>query len=61
MLLILANYLINIGPSSTLDGGILGEDWKGKLVNYSFLKVLGYEAYDHIDKEYMKKLDAKSK
>ena len=32
-------YLINIGPSSSLDGGIPKEAWIGKKVNYSFLFV----------------------
>jgi transposase InsO family protein len=32
-------YLINRGPSSSLDGGILEEAWTGKKVNYSFLKI----------------------
>jgi len=29
-------YLINRGPSSSLDGGIPEEAWTGKKVNYSF-------------------------
>lgn len=29
-------------------------------MNYSFLKFFGCEAYEYIDKEYMKKMDAKS-
>jgi len=32
-------YLINRGPSSSLDGGIPKEAWIGKKVNYSFLFV----------------------
>jgi transposase InsO family protein len=31
-------YLINKGPSSSLDGRIPEEEWTGKMVNYSFLK-----------------------
>jgi hypothetical protein len=54
-------YLINIGPSSSLDGGILEEAWTGKKVNYSFLKTFGCEAFVHIDKENRTKLEAKSK
>ena len=46
-----AVYLINRGPSSSLDGGILEEAWIGKMVNYSFLKIFGCEAFSHIDKE----------
>jgi transposase InsO family protein len=33
-----AIYLINRGPSSSLDGGISEEAWTRKKVNYSFLK-----------------------
>ena len=36
-----AVYLINIGPSSALDGGILEEAWTGKHVKYSFLRTFG--------------------
>ena len=43
-----------------LDGGIPNEMWTGKKVNYSFLRVFGCEAFAHVDKEYRKKLDAKS-
>ena len=32
-------YLINRGPSSSLDGGIPEEVWTSKKVNYSFLKL----------------------
>ena len=56
-----AIYLINRGPSSSLDGGIPEEAWIGKKVNYSFLKTFGYEAFIHIDKEKRKKLEEKSK
>ena len=31
-------YLISRGPSSSLDGGILGEAWTSKKVKYSFFK-----------------------
>jgi len=31
-------YLINTGPSSSFDGGILGEAWTSKKVKYSFFK-----------------------
>ena len=54
-------YLINEGPSSSLDGGIPEEAWTGKKVNYSFLKPFGCEAFVHIDKENRTKLEAKSK
>ena len=54
-------YLINIGPSSSLDGGFLEEAWIGKKVNYSFLRTLSCEAFFHIDKENITKHEAKSK
>jgi hypothetical protein len=56
-----AVYLINRGPSSSLDGGIPEEAWTGKPVNYSFLKIFGCEAFSHIDKENRTKLEAKSR
>ena len=54
-------YLINIGPSSALDGGILEEAWICKKVNYYFLRTFGCEAFVHIDKDDRTKLEAKSK
>jgi hypothetical protein len=54
-------YLINRGPSRSLDGRILEEEWTGKRVNYSFLKTFGCEAFVHIDKENRTKLEEKSK
>jgi hypothetical protein len=54
-------YLINRGPSSSLDGRILEEEWTGKKVNYSFLKTFGCEAFVHIDKENRTNLESKSK
>jgi hypothetical protein len=54
-------YLINIGPSSSLDSGILEEAWTCKMLSYSFLKTFGYEAFFHIDKENRTKLEEKSK
>ncbi|KAK3032253.1 hypothetical protein RJ639_037427 [Escallonia herrerae] len=56
----IAIYLIKISPSGALNGGILEEEWSGKPVNYSFLKVFGCIAYAHNDKEERKKLDFKS-
>ena len=45
-----AVYLINRGPSSSLDGGVPEETWTGKKVNYSFLKPSGCEAFVHYNK-----------
>jgi hypothetical protein len=54
-------YLINKGPSSSLDGRIPKEEWTIIKVNYSFLKTFGCEAFIHIDKENRIKLEEKSK
>ena len=43
-------YLINIGPSISLDGGIPKEEWTGKKVNYSFMTTFCCETFVHIDK-----------
>jgi hypothetical protein len=53
--------LINKGPSSSLDGGVLEEAWTCKKVNYSFLRTFGCEAFVHIDKENRTKIEAESK
>ena len=52
-------YLINKGPSSSMDGIIPHEAWTGKNVNYYFLKTFGCEAFVHIDKENRTKLETK--
>jgi hypothetical protein len=54
-------YLINRGPSSSLDGRIPEEESIGKMVNYFFLKTFGCEAFVHIDKENRTNLESKSK
>ena len=54
-------YLINIGPSSSLDGGIRKEAWTCKKVNYSFLRTFSCESFLRIDKENKTKLEAKYK
>ena len=43
-------YLINRGPSSSLDGGILEEAWTGRKVNYSFLRTFGCQAFSTLIK-----------
>ena len=50
-----------MGPSNALNGGILEEAWTDKKINYSFLKVVGWEAFVHVYKELRTKLEAKSK
>jgi hypothetical protein len=54
-------YLINRGPSISLDGGISEEEWTGKKVNYSFLKTFSCEEFFHVDKENRTKLEGKYK
>jgi hypothetical protein len=54
-------YLINRGPSSSLDCIIPEEAWTGKKINYSFFKTFSCESFVHIDKENRTKLEAKSK
>ncbi len=56
-----AIYLINIGTSCALYGGIPEKAWRGKKVNYYFLKNVGCEAFVHVDKENRTKLEGKSK
>jgi len=43
-------YLINLSPSTILDGGIPKEVWIGKKVNYSHLIFFGCEAFMHMPK-----------
>ena len=54
-------YLINRGPSSSLDVGIPEEAWAGKKVNYYFLKPFGCESFVHINEENRTNLEDKSK
>jgi len=41
-------YLINRGPSSSLDGCIQEEAWIGKKGNYSFFDTFDSKAFGHI-------------
>jgi transposase InsO family protein len=54
-------YLINRGPSSSLDGRIPEEAWTVKKVNHYFLKTFSCESFVYIDKENRTKLEEKSK
>jgi hypothetical protein len=56
-----AAYLINRGPSVSLEFRIPKEVWSGKEVNLSYLKVFGCVSYVHIDSDACSKLDAKSR
>ena len=53
-------YLINRGPSRTLDGEIPQEAWIGKHLKYSFMRTFGCESFLHIGKENKTKIEAKS-
>ena len=54
-------YLINKGPSSSLDGGIPKEARTWEKVKYSFQRTFSCDAFVHIDKENRTKIEAKSK
>ncbi|KAG6741363.1 hypothetical protein POTOM_054597 [Populus tomentosa] len=56
-----AVYLINRGPSVSLEFRLPEEVWRGKEVQLSHLKVFGRVSYIHIDSDARNKLDAKSK
>ena len=53
-------YLINRSPSSHLDFGIMEEEWLGRRISYSHLRVFGCQAFVYIPKEKRRKLDSKS-
>ena len=55
----IACYLVNRSPSSTLDENTPQEVWIGKKPSLTHLKVFGYEAYVHVPKENMSKIDKK--
>ena len=56
-----ASYLINSGPSFSMEFRLLEEVWSGKEVNFSHLKVFGCVFYVHIDFDACSKLDASLK
>ena len=53
-------YLINQSPSSRLNFKIPKEEWQGRRISYSHLKVFGCQAFAHVPKEKRSKLDPKS-
>ena len=55
-----ACYLINRSPSSTLEDKTPQEVWTGKKPSLSNLMVFGCDAYVHVPKEKITKLDSKS-
>jgi hypothetical protein len=54
-----ARYLVNRSPSLTLFNKTPQEVWSGKKPYLTHLKVFGYEAYVHVPKKKMSKLDKK--
>jgi hypothetical protein len=54
-----ACYLVNRSPSSTLDDKTPHEVWTGKKPSLTHLRVFGCDAYVHVPKENMSKLDKK--
>jgi transposase InsO family protein len=55
-----ACYLLNRSPSSMLDDKTPQEVWTGKEPSLTHLKVFGCDAYVHVPKENMSKLDKKA-
>eukprot|EP00253_Pinus_taeda_P023270 PITA_23270 len=53
-------YLVNRSPSSALEDKTAQEVWTGKKPSLSHLRVFGCDAYVHVPKEKLTKLDSKS-
>jgi hypothetical protein len=56
----IACYLVNKSPSSGLDDKTPQKVWTGKKPSLTHLKVFGCDAYVHVPKENMSKLDKKA-
>ena len=54
-------HVLNLSPSSPLDGDIPERVWTGKDVSYSHLRVFGCKAFVHIPKVDRSKLEMKSR
>jgi hypothetical protein len=54
-----ASYLVNRSPSSMLDDKTPQEVWTGNKPSLTHLKVFGCDAYVHVPKENMSKIDKK--
>ncbi|GAA0155057.1 hypothetical protein LIER_12878 [Lithospermum erythrorhizon] len=59
--LVAAVQIINLSPSTTLNGSIPEKTWSGKDVSYKHLRTFGCIAYAHVPKDERTKLDFKSK
>ncbi|GAA0156231.1 hypothetical protein LIER_38239 [Lithospermum erythrorhizon] len=53
--------IINLSPTTTLEGKVPNEVWTGKNITYKHLRVFGCRAFVHILKDERTKLDVKSK
>ena len=56
-----ATQLINLSPTTILDGKVPDEVWSGKEVSYKHLRVFGCRAFAHVPKDERTKLENKSK
>ncbi|GAA0162781.1 hypothetical protein LIER_18799 [Lithospermum erythrorhizon] len=55
-----AIQVINLSPTTVLEGGVPEEIWSGKKSSYKHLRVFGCRAFVHIPKDERSKLDNKS-
>ena len=54
-----ACYLVNRSPSSVLEDKTPNEVWIGKKPSFSYLREFGCDAYIHVPKDKITKLDSK--
>ena len=54
-------HIINLSPTTALQGDVPNRVWYGKDVSYDYLRVFGCKCFVHIPKDERSKLDAKSK
>jgi hypothetical protein len=57
----IACYMVNRSPSSTLDDKTPHEVWNGKKYYLTHIGVFGCDAYVHVPKENMSKIDKRMK
>lgn len=53
--------VINLSPTSPLDGDIPEEIWSGKKASYNHMKVFGCQTFIHIPQDERRKVDSKIK
>ncbi|GAA0147899.1 hypothetical protein LIER_07488 [Lithospermum erythrorhizon] len=56
-----AIYVINLSPTTVLEGKVPDEVWFGKKISYNHLRVFGCKAFLHMIKYEISKLDNKSR